>query len=281
MMRILVLNRTVLATFIITLTFTAYTIVNPVNSITSRYYCVGFQDFYSFEYTDVLHTLSLTIKGPLPVISRGYTSHHDFGLLVQEMASKYGLVNKEYAWIILEDVSTTFYSVGLPLIILFASIFYAVALDAISVHRALQVIASIGVRRYYLVITSVALLSSLVYTAVLIIPITFYVCPSCSFSDKFVGSSSLFLTFSTVLLLEALIYVASAWNAISALLAGITASIVALSYPGLLARIANVSKRLFGIEVQASMIASLAIQVGVLALVAFVVYIVMARREVY
>ena len=279
--RLVLLNRAALAAFVVTLAFTAYVAAETVARVASRYYLVGFQEFYGFEYADVLRTLSLAVGGPVPIVGRGYTAEHVFAVLVREMNEKYAVVNKWYAWVVLRDAGTWFYSVSLPLAMLFTSVFYTVVLDAIAVPRALQVAASVGVRRYYTVVAGSAVATGLLYSLVLVMPLAAYVCPVCGSPAKLVGLLSVAMLLAALLLVEAFVYAASGWNPLSALLVGVAASMVALSRPDLVVGFAQASRSLFGFSIEADALASLGLQAVLLALVGLAAYAAAARRELY
>ncbi|MEM4741742.1 MAG: hypothetical protein QW370_06075 [Ignisphaera sp.] len=279
-MRVLLLNKIALVFLVVALTLTAYVATEPVADIASRYYGVEFSRFYSYEYIRVTEILTRAIDGPLPIISRGLTSSTTFNNLLQLTSDKYPIISNVYRGIIIGDAINRFYTFSFPTAIIFSSIFYVVVLDAMSIRRILQVIASIGIRRYWFNIVILALMSSLAYVATLALPVSLYVCPSCSLWGKFVGFFSLFTLFSIVLLSEALVYVL-VWNALPALLVGMSTSIVFLSYPEQVAEILKDSIRLFGLEVQDPISVHTLLNLVFLLLLFLATYVVIVKREVY
>ena len=279
-MRVLLLNKIALVFLVVTLTLTAYVAAEPVADIASRYYGIEFGRFYGFEYIRITETLSSAIGGPLPIISGGLTSSMMFNSLLQMAADKYPIISNVYRGIIIGDAINRFYTFSFPMTIIFSSIFYVVVLDTISIRRILQVIASMGLRRYWFTIVTLALTLSLTYTATLVLPVSLYVCPSCSLWGKLVGFFSLFTLLSAILLVEALIYVL-AWNALPALLIGISASIVFLAYPESLAKALEDSARLFGLETQYPISGYTVLNLAFLLLLSLATYTIIVKREVY
>ncbi len=277
MIRLALCSRFLVLFFIITLVGVVAASTSSFLSISSKYFLVDFNRFYTFEYSSILNTISVILGKPFPGIL-GYASSIDFNSIVKVAKGEYSIIDKSYFLIIAGIWGTKFGEFVVPIALVLIGVFFSVFLDVISIEKNLQIVAIIGHRKYYLLLLGSAIVLSLLYTSPLLIPLILYGCPWCAVTWKIYGSMSIFLLFLTLLLLEAIAYVTSGWNSAAGLLVGIGFSMFFFFVPRYLADVIAASRGFFGAE--PSFTSLFAQSISVLWLMLFL-FIAIERREKY
>jgi len=273
------LSGSALAVFVVTLIFTVLVSIQPFFNVADKYFCIGFGKLYTdYEYRDVVYSLSYWLGGYIP-ISMGLTPPQVFGLVVQMMVEKYPVFDRVLSWIVINDLSTSYYMFTLPIAFLLASVSNFALVDSMSVKKYLQLISIVGVRRYYIALAIGIVLTSFIYSFIASLPVLMYGCTWCDTANKAVGYLSIFMLFVIMLLLGNIAYVLLDWNSVAILVIGIITVIIWLININTMMFFIEASKNIFGIG--APTIGIFLVEIPIALTEFLLLYLFIDRREKY
>jgi hypothetical protein len=219
-----------------------------VTLVSSRYFIIGFKKLYGFEYRSLVETVSLTLKAPFPAYD-GFIDVQAFNELIGIAVDNYHVINMFYFYYMIREWGSAFYRFSIPISMIIATVLFSAVLEVISVEKNIQFVALIGRRGYYRVIVTTAILLSVVYSALISIPLLVYGCQWCPrlWHVEGVISILLLLLFLILHLLEACTYTIARWSSMAGLIVGVILSLIFIS-PYTLSRLSRCNKGVFGLE---------------------------------
>jgi hypothetical protein len=214
-----------------------------VTLVSSRHFIIGFKKRYGFEYRSLVETVSLTLKAPFPAYD-GFIDVQAFNELIGIDVDNYHVINMFYFYYMIREWGSALYRFSIPISMIIATVFSSAVLEVISVEKNIQFVALIGCRGYYRVIVTTAILLSVVYSALISIPLLVYGCQWCPRLWHVEGVISILL-FLILHLLEACTYTIARWSSMAGLIVGVILSLIFIS-PYTLSRLSRCNKGVLG-----------------------------------